>query len=123
MATLGLVAIALGVIGVYGTMAFLVSRRYRDIGLRLALGASRSRILRAVLWTAFKRVTPGITIGLACAWLASNAFRSFVFGIRPTEPSVYAEVATLIAVVGLVAALVPALRAARLDPSEALRRE
>jgi ABC-type antimicrobial peptide transport system permease subunit len=123
MAALGFIAIALGIIGVYGTMAFLVTRQFRDIGLRLALGASRARIVREVLCTALRRVALGMTMGLACAWLGSNVLRSFVFGIRPTEPSVYAEVASLITLIGLVAAIVPALRAAQLDPGEALRRE
>jgi predicted permease len=123
MAALGFIAVALGIIGVYGTMAFLVTRQAREIGLRLALGASPSRILRSVLWGALRRVALGLAMGLTGAWAASNAFRSFVFGIRPTDPRVYAEVASVVALIGVIAALEPALRAARLNPIETLRRE
>jgi putative ABC transport system permease protein len=123
MVALGFIGIALGVIGVYGTMAFIVTRQFRDIGLRLALGASRSMILRSVLGSSLRCVGLGMAMGLSCAWAVSNAFRSFVFGIHPTEPSVYCQVAGFVALISLVAALVPAMRAARLDPSETLRRD
>jgi putative ABC transport system permease protein len=123
MAVFGAIAIALGIAGVYSTMQFLVSRQRRDIGLRLALGATRGRIMRAVLTAALSRVSLGLACGLAVTWMISSAFRSFVFGVTPTDPSTYAQVAASIALFGVIAALLPAWRAARLDPVDTLRRE
>jgi predicted permease len=121
MAAFGLIAVAIGALGVYGTMAFLVTQRTRAIGLRMALGASPARVVRVVLQDATRRVVAGAAIGLAVAWGISEAFHSFVFGIRPTEPLLYGLVAAGLTVVGLSAALVPALRAARVDPLITLR--
>jgi putative ABC transport system permease protein len=104
-------------------MAFAVARQARDIGLRLALGATPSGVLRSVLTTALRRVALGTALGLAGAWVVSGSLQSFVFGLKPAEPIVYAGVAGFLAIVTLGAALVPALRAARLDPIAALRQE
>ena len=123
MAGFGFIAIALGAIGVYGTMAFFVARQVRAIGLRMALGASSSRVMRSVLGAAVGRVALGTAIGLAGAWAVSNALTSYVFGIQPTDVRVYTGVGLLITVIGFSAALMPALRAARLDPLTALREE
>jgi putative ABC transport system permease protein len=123
MSVLAVMAIALGIAGVYGTMQFVVTRQFRDIGLRLALGASRTRIMRSVLSVALRRVAIGLLAGLTSAWAISNAFQSLVFGITPTDPGTYFQVAIGIALIGVGAAFVPALRAARLDPVETLRRE
>jgi predicted permease len=123
MAVFGLIAVAIGATGVYGTMEFVVAQQVRSIGLRMALGASTSHVMRSVLRDAMRRVMLGTVIGLAGAWLVSKAFASFVFGIRPTEPAVYIAVGGLLALVGLAAALVPALHAARLDPLALLRHE
>lgn len=119
----GLIAVAIGAIGVYGTMAFFISQKVRDIGLRMALGATPLQVMRSVLGNALLRVALGIAIGLAGAWTISGAFTSFVFGIRPTEPAIYASVAGLLTLIGFVAALRPALRAARVDPVAALRQD
>lgn len=123
MAAFGGIAVAIGAMGIYGTMAFMVARQVRAIGLCMALGASPSRVMRSVLRDALQRVGIGAGIGLVGAWGLSNALASFVFGIRPTEPLAYVAVGAFLAVVGLAAALVPAVRAARLDPLVALRHE
>lgn len=123
MAVLGLLGMALGIAGVYGTIQFLVTRKVREIGLRLALGASQTRIMRSVLSIALRRVALGTLLGLTVAWGISGAFQSLVFGITPTDPGTYLQVAGIIALVGTFAALLPAVRAAGLDPVETLRRE
>ena len=123
MVAFGLIAAAIGAIGVYGAMAFDVAQQIRVIGLRMALGASRSDVRRVVIWNALKRVTLGTCIGLAGAWVVSSALESFVFGIRPTAPAVYLAVGSFLAFIGLAASLGPALRAARLDPLSALRHD
>ena len=116
-------AVCLAMVGVYGVMAHAVSQRSREIGLRVALGASPADVKRSVLKDALRRVALGVAIGLLVAWAGSSLFAAFVFGIRPTDPVVYGAVALLLAGVGLAAALVPALRAARLDPLVAMRHD
>jgi putative ABC transport system permease protein len=123
MSMFGLVAIAIGALGIYGTMAFFVAQQVRAIGLRMAVGASPARVMRAVLRDAVWRVAAGVAIGLAGAWAVSSALAAFVFGVTPTHPGVYVTVAGVVTAVGLAAALVPAIRAARLDPLIALRTE
>lgn len=123
MTMFGLVAVAIGALGVYGTMAFFVAQQIRAIGLRMALGAAPARVMRTVLWDALRRVALGVAIGLGLSWAASSAFSSFVFGIRPNDPKVYLAVAGILVLVGFLAALVPALRASRLDPLASLRHE
>ena len=122
MAIFGFIALAIGAIGVYGTTSFVVAQQIPAIGLRMTLGASPTRVLRSVLREALRDVALGVGIGLAGAWALSGALESFVFGIRATDPIVYAAVGGFLAVVGTAAAFVPAMRAARLDPLTALRR-
>ena len=116
-------AVCLAMVGVYGVMAHAVSQRSREIGLRVALGASPADVRRSVLRDALWRVALGVGIGLGVAWAGSSLFRAFVFGIQPTDPVVYVAVAALLAAVGFAAALVPARRAARLDPLVAMRHD
>jgi len=123
MASFGAIAIALAVAGVYGTIAFMVASRYREIGLRFALGATRSRVVSGVLGRTIRKVSIGGALGLFATWAGSNALRGFVFGVGPTEPTAYVEVAALIVLIGILAALLPAVRAARVDPITALRHE
>jgi predicted permease len=123
MAIFGAIAILIGAIGIYGTMAFLVAQRVREIGVRVALGATPSRVMRTVIRDASWCVLLGLVVGLASARAVSSLFTSLVFGVTPTSPSIYIGVAALLVIVGIAAALVPARRAARLDPLVALRTE
>jgi putative ABC transport system permease protein len=123
MALFGVISIAIGAIGVYGTMAFFVAQQVRGIGVRMALGASPSLMLRSVLQGAARRVALGVAIGTAAAWATAGALKSFVFGIEPRDTIVYLAVAGFLMIVALAAAFGPAVRAARVDPLTALRYE
>jgi predicted permease len=117
----GLVALIIAALGVYGTTTFLVSREVRAIGIRMALGAAPATILRAVLIRTSRWVSLGVIGGLTGAWMISGVFRAFVFGITPTNPILYVATGLVIVFVAMVAALAPALRAARVDPLVTLR--
>ncbi len=123
MTTFGLLALAIGALGVYGVMAFVVAERTRELGVRIALGARRSNIIGLVLRQASVHLAVGLAAGLTAAWLASGIFQSVLFDVQPADPIVTAAVVVVLGSVGLVAALVPALRAARVDPLTALRSE
>lgn len=123
MTTFGVVAAAIAIIGVYGTASFFVARQIRTIGLRMALGASRSAVAIAVLRSVLLPVGLGTIVGLALTWLASNGLEPLVYGVRPVEPSLYLAVGVGLVLLGLCAAVVPTMRATRIDPLAALRAE
>ena len=100
MAIFGAIAILIGAIGIYGTMAFLVAQRVREIGVRVALGATPSRVMRTVIRDASWCVLLGLVVGLASARAVSSLFTSLVFGVTPTSPSIYIGVAALLVIVG-----------------------
>lgn len=116
-------ALGLTVIGLYGTIAFGVARRTREIGLRMAVGADRGSVLRLVLRGATRLALAGIAGGLALALLFGRALASLLFEIRPADPVTLLGVGLLTAAIALAASLLPARRATRLDPVAALRAE
>ena len=109
--------------GIYGLMAYAVSQRRREIGVRMALGATRRDVLRLVLMRALGIVVAGLIIGLAGAAGVTRVLQTFLFGVTPTDPIVFTIVTLLLMAVGLMAAWLPARRAARIDPWAALRAE
>ena len=109
--------------GIYGLMAYAVTQRRREIGVRMALGADRRDVLRLVLTRALRIVVAGLIIGLAGAAVVTRVLQTFLFGVKPTDPLVFTAVTLLLLVVGLVAAWLPARRATRIDPWAALRAE
>ncbi|HUF46455.1 MAG TPA: ADOP family duplicated permease [Vicinamibacterales bacterium] len=123
MSLFGLLALLIGAGGVYAVVAFAVARRTREIGIRLAIGASSGQIIRAVLGQAGRDLTGGVILGLLAAWAVSGVFTALLFEVQPTEVGVYAVAAGVLLAVGLAAAAVPAIRATRIDPLAALRTE
>jgi len=123
----GVVALTLICIGLYGLMAFTVARRTSEIGIRVALGASRSDVRRLVAGQALRIVLAGLAIGVPAAWiagrLASRQLSSLLHQVTSTDPIAIVLAIVLLVAVGLTAAIVPARRAARIDPIVALRVE
>ncbi|MDD2763412.1 MAG: ABC transporter permease [Opitutaceae bacterium] len=116
-------ALLLSLIGIYGVLSFVVSQRTREIGIRMALGAQRRDVLRDVLTRGLRLALPGVAIGLAGAWGVSRLLQSQLFGITSTDPFTYAASAALLLLAALLACLIPARRAAKVNPLEALRTE
>jgi putative ABC transport system permease protein len=123
MVVFGALALLIGAAGVYAVMAFVVAQRTREIGIRIAVGASAGRVLRTVLAQAGRHLVIGLALGLLAAWAASGIFSSVLFEVQPTDPLVYALAAAVLLAIGLVASIVPAMRATRVDPLVALRTE
>jgi ABC-type antimicrobial peptide transport system permease subunit len=121
MALFGLLAVFIGAAGVYGVMASIVAQRTREIGVRVALGATTNRVIGAVIKQAVGYVSIGLLVGLPAAFGVSRIFRSLLFEVTNTDWQIYATVAGLVLAIGLLAAFRPALRAARVDPLVALR--
>jgi len=127
MATLsglfGLLALVLSATGIYGVLSYLVVRRRQEIGVRLALGATRSDIVRMVAAQSLGWVGAGLGVGALLAVLTATAARSMLFGVAPTNPLALVIAAAALATAGSAATIVPAIRAARLHPTSALRQD
>jgi putative ABC transport system permease protein len=119
----GVLATVLAGIGLYGLMAYAVARRTREIGIRMALGAARSVVLRSELKSAIRLVAAGIAVGVPLAVAVGRLVRSQLFGISGTDPVTFAMATALLALVAGAAAYLPARRASRVDPMIALRWE
>ena len=113
----------LAAIGLYGVIAFSVAQRTQEIGIRMALGASRSHILKLVQANALRLIVPGVVLGLAIAFATSRVLQSLLFNVSPHDPLTFGAVTALLIVVTILATLVPASSASRVDPIIALRRE
>jgi putative ABC transport system permease protein len=116
-------AVVLAAVGVYGVVSYSVARRTREIGVRMALGADRGATAKLVVMQVLRVLALGALIGLAVALGLSRFIAGLLYGVAPTDPATYALVGLCVVAVGVVAASIPALRAARIDPVEALRRE
>ena len=123
MTMVGAGALALAILGIYGVMTSIVAQRTREIGVRVALGASRGRVLRSVVGRALAYVLAGSAIGLALAWMLARIVQGLLFRVETHDPIVYVSVTLVLAIAGVLAAWLPARRAARVDPVVALRTE
>jgi len=119
----GATGLLLAAVGLYGVLSFMVSRRRREIGIRMALGAAAPNVRRLVLGDGLKLVAIGLSIGLVGAALVTRLLRSFLFGVSPLDPFTYASIALLFGAVGVAACLVPMQRALRTEPLEVLRHD
>jgi putative ABC transport system permease protein len=126
MLTLGvisLLAVLLGTVGQYGVLSYIVAERTREIGVRMALGAQAGRVQRMVVGQGARVLAVGVALGLLAAAVSTRALRSLLFGIEALDPVTFAAVAGAMVLVGLLAAWLPARRASRVDPIEAIRGE
>ena len=119
----GVLALLLASVGLYGVLSFMVSRRSREIGLRMALGAQRANVLRQVMSDGLKLTALGLAIGVSAAVFSAGVLSDLLYGITPTDTVTYICVAGVLILVSLVACYLPARRATRVDPMTALRHE
>ena|SRR5205807_7261445 len=117
------VALLLAAIGLYGVIAYTISQRTREIGVRMALGATRSNVLGLVLRQGMLLAVIGVALGLVGALGMTRVLTNLLYGVKPTDPVTFVAVSLVLLLVSLAACWLPARRAARVDPVEALRHE
>ena len=117
------IALLLAAIGIYGLMSYAVEQRMQEIGIRVALGASRADVLRMMVWQGMKLAAIGIVLGLGAAYAATRVLATMLFGVKANDPSTFVIVAAMVGIVAALASTVPARRAAGIAPSTALRHQ
>jgi len=122
-AAFGTLALLLSLVGLYGVMSFVVTQRTREIGIRVALGSTRSATVWLVLRDALAMITAGIAIALPCVWALGRLVESQLYDVKPTDPAMIATATLILGSAALGAALIPARRASAVNPTEALRFE
>jgi ABC-type antimicrobial peptide transport system permease subunit len=122
-ASLGSVALLLALLGIYGVIAYSVTQRRREIGVRVALGAQRGHVLGLVLRQGFMLAGIGVAIGAFVAFVVTRLLSSLLYGVQPTDAIAFVGAASLLGIAALAASWLPAMRAARVDPVITLRSE
>jgi ABC-type antimicrobial peptide transport system permease subunit len=117
------VALFITVVGVSGTLALAVAQRTKEIGIRMALGATKGRILQNIMLRGMAPVVAGIAVGIVAALLSMKLLATMLFSIKPNDPSTLLAIAALLGLVALIGCAIPARRAVRVDPMKALRTE
>jgi predicted permease len=117
------VALVLATIGTYGVMAYLVNQGTREIGIRIALGATQTGIVRLVVWKGMALALCGVAAGLVGAFVLSRLMQSLLFGVRPDDPPTFVAISLMLMVITFLASYIPAHRAAQIDPIVSLRYE
>jgi len=123
MAGFAALAALLAAVGIYGVMSFMVAERTREIGVRMALGAQTGNVMRMVLRRGMVLAVAGVMIGLTASFALARAISGLLFGVQPTDPATLVAITLLLLVVALVSCLIPARRATKVDPLDALRHE
>ncbi len=123
LASFAAVAVVLAAVGVYGVLAFIVAQRTREIGVRLAMGAAPQDVVRLIVREGAVLALAGLIAGFAGALAAGRTLATMLFGVTPQDPATFAGVAIALTAAALAASYLPARRAARVDPMEALRNE
>jgi ABC-type antimicrobial peptide transport system permease subunit len=123
MTVFGATALLLAAIGIYGLMAYSVEQRTQEIGIRLALGAGVPQVKRMVILQGLRLAIVGVVVGVAAALASARAIASFLFGVQSWDPAIFVSAPAVLTAVALAAAWIPARRASRVDPIEALRYE
>jgi putative ABC transport system permease protein len=118
-----LVALTLAAVGISGVVSFSVSQRTREIGIRMALGARKTDVLKLVVANGMKLAFLGLAIGLVASWVLTRFISSLLFGVEPTDPLTFSAVSVCLLAAAFLACYLPARRATKVDPLEALRYE
>ena len=121
LSSFSLLAVIIAAVGIAGVLAFSVSARTTEIGIRMSLGADRGRVQRMILGEGGSLLAIGLALGVAGAFLATRVIRGLLFGVEPDDPMTLAGVAMVMAAIGIFACWIPALRAARIDPAITMR--
>jgi putative ABC transport system permease protein len=121
ISSFGILAVIIAAVGIAGVLAFSVSARTNEIGIRMSLGADRGRVQRMILWEGGALVMVGLVLGVIGSYAAAGVLRGLLFGVAPHDPATFAGVAAMMAAIGVVACWIPALRAARIDPAITMR--